>query len=187
MKHSCTFIRLFAVMLFCSMAALAQTPGNVKQFNKDGLAFDYPNNWALDDKSSSNSQLLILSRDGNDAQIRVFVYRVLVDTPEKLAQARTKLVDPYLSETEKLFVQMGAKPTRTPASIQVGSAQAEGVRIQAVLDSVPGEAAIYWLTLGNRLVILTFFGPDQALKQATPAWDSVRSSLRIEEKKPASK
>lgn len=187
MKHSYTFIKLFVVVLFCSMAASAQTPGNVKQFNKDGLTFDYPNNWTLNDSSNSNSQLLILSRDGSDAQIRVFAYRVLVDTPEKMAQARTKLVDPYLGETEKQFVQMGAKPTRIPASVQVGSAQAEGVRIQAVLDSVPGEAAIYWLTLGNRLVVLTFFGPDQGLKQATPAWDIIRSSLRIEEKKPAPK
>src|SRR5436309_2441930 len=127
MRHSCTFIKLFAVVLFCGAAALAQTPGNFKQFNKDGLAFDYPNNWTLNDNSNSNAQLLILARDGSDAQIRVFAYRILVDTPEKLAQARTKLVDPYLSETEKLFVQMGAKPTRTPASIQVGGAQAEGV------------------------------------------------------------
>lgn len=185
MKHSCTIIKLFAVMLFCSVAALAQTSGNLKQFNKDGLAFDYPNNWTLNDSSNSNSQLLILSRDGNDSQIRIFVYRAAIDTPEKLTQARAKLVDPYLDATEKQFTEMGAKPTRTPASIQVGSAQAEGVRISAVLDSIPGEAAIYWLPIGNRLVVLTFFGPNPALKQATPAWETIRNSIRIESNKPA--
>ena len=187
MKHSCTIIRLVAVMLFCSLAALAQTQGNSKQFNKDGLAFDYPNGWTLTDSSDSKAQQLILSRNDSDAQIRIFSFRGLVDTPEKLAEARTKLIDPYLESTSNQFVQMGAKPTRTPANVQVGTAQAEGVRIQAVLDNVPGEAAIYWLPLGNRLVVLTFFGPDKALKQIAPVWETVRSSLRVEDIKPAPK
>jgi len=32
-------------------------------------------------------------------------------------------------------------------------------------------------------VVLTFLGPDRALKQATPAWDAIRTSLQIEEPK----
>jgi hypothetical protein len=34
---------------------------------------------------------------------------------------------------------------------------------------------------------LTYFGPDRDLKKHSAAWDLVRSSLQIEEKKPAPK
>jgi len=44
----------------------------------------------------------------------------------------------------------------------------------------PGEAGIYWTTLSDRLVVLTFFGPDKALKKITPIWDGVRNSLKVE-------
>jgi hypothetical protein len=185
MRRSLTFIKLIAITLLCSLAALGQTAGSQKQFNKEGLAFDYPAGWELTDSSNSDAQQLVLSKDNSDAQIRVFVFRGLVDTPEKQKVARTKLVDPYLNATSSQFEQMGAKPTRVPATLQVGTLQAEGVRIQAVLDGDPGEAAIYWLTLGNRLVVLTFFGPDRALKQAAPAWDAIRNTLRVEAEKPA--
>jgi hypothetical protein len=53
------------------------------------------------------------------------------------------------------------------------------VRITANLGE-PGEAGIYWATVGNRLVVLTLFGPDKAIKKAGPAWDAVRNSLKIE-------
>lgn len=186
MTHSWTMIKLFAVMLFCSLTALAQTSGNVKQFNKDGLTFDYPNGWVLNDTSNSDAQQLTIGREGSPAQIIIFVHRGLVDTPEKLAEARSKIIEPYLNATSKQFVDMGAKPSRTPASIQIGGAQAEGVRILAVLDT-PGEAGVYWLTLGNRLVVLTLFGPDQELKKMAPVWETVRNSMRVADIKPAPK
>lgn len=181
MRHSFTTIKLLAVLLVGVLIALGQGSDKVKHFSKDGLAFDYENGWTLTDQSSPDSQQLILGRSDSDAQVRIFAYRGKVDTPEKMAQARTKLIDPYIESTSNSFVQMGAKPTRTPATIQVGTLQAEGVRIGASLDGVPGEAAIYWVNTGNRVVVLTFFGPDQELKKAAPLWETVRSTLRVDD------
>jgi hypothetical protein len=178
-------IKLFTVILFCSLTALAQAPDNLKRFEKDGLVFDYQNNWTLDDKSNSDAQQLTLARPDSDAQIRIFVFRDKVDTSEKIAEVKTELVNPYIEATSNGFVQMGAKPTRTPATIEIAGAQAEGVRIGAVLDGMPGEAAIYWTVSGNRLIVLTLFGPDPALKKAAPVWDTVRASIRIQEPTPA--
>ncbi len=178
-------IKLFVITLFCSLTAFGQTPDKLKHFDKDGLVFDYQENWTLQDSSNADALQLTLGRPDSDAQIRIFAFRSKVDSPEKLAEVKTKLVNPYIEATSNGFVQMGAKPTRTPATIQIGGAQAEGVRISAVLDSVPGEAAIYWTTSGNRLIVLTLFGPDQGLKQAAPVWETVRSTIRIQEPKPA--
>jgi hypothetical protein len=185
MRHSFTTITLFAIMLFCGLTALGQTPDKLKHFNKDGLAFDYENGWTLDDKSSPDAQQFVLGRTDSEAQVRIFAYRGKIDTPEKMTQARTKVVDPYVESIVNMFTQMGAKPTRTPATIQIGTTQAEGVRIGASLDGVPGEAAIYWANTGNRLVVLTFFGPDQALKRAASLWETVRGTLRVGEVTPA--
>lgn len=172
-----------AALLLLAASAPAQT-SDTKHFAKDGLSFDYLNGWTIVDESNQDAQQLTLTRADSEAMIKFFVHRGRIDTPEKMSIAKTKLIDPYVEFTAKQFVAMGAKPERVPASSQIGGATAEGLRIQVKLDGEPGEAGIYWLTLGNRLVVLTFFGPDKAQKKATPTWDAVRNSFHIEETKP---
>ena len=168
---------LFAFALLMVVGVAAQNP---KHFTKDGLSFDYPDGWTIADESTTDAQQLTLSRPDSDAMIKFFVHRGKVNTPDKLAQAKAKIIEPYLSYTEKQFVQMGAKPERVAATTQIAGADAEGVRITAILDREPGEAGVYWGTVGERLIVLTLFGPDKAIKKAAPAWDTVRNSLKIE-------
>src|SRR5919202_2237366 len=113
---------LAAVLVLC-LAARAQSPGNVKHFDKDGLAFDYPDGWTIEDQSNGDAQQLNLGRADSDAQIRLFVHRGRVDTPEKMAKAKSAFIDPYIKATNDSFVQMGAKPEQSAASTQVGGAQ----------------------------------------------------------------
>ncbi len=185
MKSSCNFFQLIALLLFCSLSAFAQASGgDVKQYNKEGLSFNYPTRWTLQDSSNNSVQQITLSRSDSDAQIRIFVYRGFI-TPEKIAEVRHGLVDPYLASTTKTFEQMGAHPESTPASTDIGTVKTDGVKIRATLEE-PGAAEIYWALVGQRLVVLTFFGPDKALKQSMPAWDTVRNSLAVEGPKPKS-
>ena len=186
MKATRAAIIVSLCLLLICLTAQAQTP-NTKHFDKDSLSFDYPNGWTVEDKSTTDAQQLTLIRSENEAQISLFVHRGKVDTPEKLAQAKSAFIDPYIKSTNNSFVQMGVKTTQTSASTEVAGAQAEGVRISAVLDGEPGEAAIYWLTVGNRVVVLTILGSEKAIKQATPAWDAIRNSLHIEAAKPQQK
>ena len=171
-----------AVLLLVFVTAVSQ--GDAKHFSKDGLTFDYPNGWLITDESNSDAQQLTLNRADSDAQIRIFVHRGKVDTPEKFAQARQAFIDPYVKSVSNTFVQMGGKPESTPASSQIAGTQAEGTRIRASLSGEPGEAAVYWLPLTNRVVVLTFFGPDAALKRAAPAWDTIRNTIKIEPPQP---
>jgi len=166
-----------AALLFV-YAATAQTNG--KHFTKDGLSFDYPDGWSVADESTSDAQQLTLTRTDSPAMIKFFVHRGKVNTPEKLAQAKAKIIEPYVAYTEKQFVSMGAKPQRADATTQIAGMNAEGVHITAVLEGESGEAGIYWATIGDRLVVLTLFGPDKALKKVQPSWDLVRNSLKVE-------
>ncbi|MGI9067275.1 MAG: hypothetical protein ACR2HX_12850 [Pyrinomonadaceae bacterium] len=186
MKSFSNFVQLLSLLLLCGISALAQTTAapDAKQFTKDGLSLNYPAGWSFNDASNSDAQDLTFGRADSDAQVKVFVFRPLITTPEKLAEAKRILVDKYVAATTKSFADMGAKPESAPAETEIGALKAEGVKIRATLDGEPGAAEIYWGVVGKRMVVLTFFGPDKALKKALPAWDTVRSSLQIEEPKP---
>jgi hypothetical protein len=176
MKPTPVLVCVLALLVTC--AAFAQSSN--KHFTKDGLSFDYPDGWTLTDDSTSDAQQLTLGRPDSDAMIKFFIHRGKVNTPDKLAQAKSKIIDPYVNYTEKQFVEMGAKPQRVDATSQIAGTDATGVRITAVLDGEPGEAGVYWAVVGERLVVLTLFGPDKAIKKAAPGWDLVRSTLTIE-------
>jgi hypothetical protein len=174
-------LQFVALLLSCSLVSVAQAS---KTFSKDGLSFDYPSGWIVQDASKPDSQQLTLARNDSDAQIKIFVYRNKI-TPEKVAEARTKLVDPYVESTFKAFQQIGAKPQRSAANTTIASVPAEGVKIGATLEGEPGAALIYWMLIGNRLVVLTHFGPEKALKQTASGWEMVTKTLALEGPKPA--
>lgn len=173
----------FALLIACCGFAAAQvSSSDAKHFNKDGLIFDYDPGWSLQDESNSDAQQLTLSRADADAQIKVFIHRGRI-TAEKMGDARSKLIDAYIEETAKQFELMGGRPQRAPDSTDIGGLKAEGVKISAVLGGEPGAAQIYWALVGQRVVVLTFFGPDKELKKFASAWNLVRNSLKTVELK----
>ena len=80
---------------------------------------------------------------------------------------------------------MGAKPEQSPDSSEIGGVKAEGVKISASLGGETGAAKIYWALIGQRVVVLTLFGPDKQVQKLTPAWDLLRNSLKVIDPKAA--
>jgi hypothetical protein len=176
--HACA---LAAIVFICFVLASAQTP---KTFSKDNLSFDYPDGWTLADDSNEDAQQFTLSKPNSDVQIRGFVHKGRIPA-EKLPEAKQKFIDPYIAATAKQFVQMGAKPEQVPDTSEIGGVKAEGVSVNASLGGETGAAKIYWALVGQRVVVLTLFGPDKQLKQHAAAWDLVRTSLKINDPKVA--
>lgn len=168
------------VVLLGGIVALAQTPANTQTFNSNGVSFQYPDGWTIYDDSNPDAQQITLARAKNDVQIRVFVHRGRI-TPEKFPDAKKAFIDPYIASTMKQFVAMGAKPEQSADTSEIAGAKADGVKLTANLGE-PGAAKIYWSLVGQRVVILTIFGPDREIKEFTPAWDMVRSTFKIEDK-----
>lgn len=177
-----------AVFVIASTVAYSQTsPADAKQFTKDGLTFSYMPGWTLVDDSNGDAQQVTLTRTDSEAQMRVFVHRGRI-TPEKLPQARKSFIDPYIASTAKQFIAMGATPEQSPDATDIGTTKAEGVNIKASLGGEAGAAKIYWALINDRVVVLTYFGPDKQMKKYEPAWDLIRSSIQVEPKaKPAPK
>ena len=178
-----TFKLLVVVVLSCVIAS-AQTQSDAQHFSKAGLLFDYPNGWTLSDMSDDDAQQYTLTRSNSDLQMRVFAHKGRITT-EKLPEAKKSFIEPYVKAISNQFKQMGATPTETADTTEIAGIPADGVKISASLGGDPGAAKIYWALVGQRVVVLTLFGPDREIKQQTPAWDLFRSSLKIEDPKPA--
>jgi hypothetical protein len=184
MKPARNLLGLLSLLLIGISAAAQTVPADAKEFSKDGLTFNYASGWTFNDNSNADAQQMTFGRPDSDAQIRIFVFRTPVPTPEKFAEARKVLVEPYINATFKQFEQMGATPQRAPAASDIAGLPAEGVRISAALDGDPGAAEIFWGVVGQRLVVLTRFGPDRALAKALPAWDLMRATIKVAEPQP---
>jgi hypothetical protein len=163
------------------LIAFVQTP---KTFTKDGLSFDYPADWTLQEGVNADAQQLTLAKANSDVQISVFVHRGRI-SPEKLPDAKKAFIDPYIGATMNQFVQMGAKPEQSPDTSEIAGLKADGVKISASLGGETGAAKIYWALVGQRVVVLTLFGPDKQLAKLAPAWDLVRNSLKVVDPKAA--
>ncbi|PWT95976.1 MAG: hypothetical protein C5B55_00605 [Blastocatellia bacterium] len=160
--------------------AFAQEP---KHFSKEGLSFDYSNGWALEDASNSDTQTLKLSRPDADLQLSVSAHKGRI-TAEKMADAHKALIDPYVEAFAKQFTSMGAKAERTPETSEIGGVPAEGVRIKFSFGTDTATAQIYWALVGQRVVIVTYFGPEADRKKYASGFDLIRTSLKVEEPKP---
>src|SRR5215208_4428855 len=130
----------FILLAIICLIALAQTQ---KTYTKDGLSFDYPADWTLQEGANDDAQQLTLSKANSDVQIRVFVHKGRI-TPEKLPDAKKAFIDPYIAATTKQFIAMGAKPEQVPDSSEIGGTKADGTSINASLGGEAGAAKIYW-------------------------------------------
>jgi hypothetical protein len=166
-----------AASLLLVVSALAQDP-NVKQFAKDGLSFDYPAGWQLSDQSTQQMQFIELAR--GDVVIRIRSPREWLKTPEKEAAAKKLFQDKYVDDFVGSVEQAGIHPKRSAVATQIGGADAEGVRIRAVLDGEPGGMDSYFRTISDRLVNLSIFTSDKDLVKVAPAWDLIRNSVKVE-------
>src|SRR5262245_2524098 len=125
MKLVRTLIQLNLLVLVSSVVAVAQT-GNTQLFNKDGLSFEYPAGWSIQDDSNKDGQSLSIARADLDVSINVFVHRGRI-TPEKMPDAKKAFIDPYVDARMKQFIQSGVTPKKVADTSEIGAQPAEGV------------------------------------------------------------
>jgi hypothetical protein len=175
------FATSILVALCLAAVALAQgTSASTGRFAKGGVTFQYPSAWTLTDKSTEDNHHLVLELSGTAAQIMVLVERTASTKPgERAAVIRarnTAFADLMTKELEKV----GATVQRSEVSTEAGGVQADGLRLRANPGGAPGSVEVYSLVLGGRLVMLTLLRPDADAQAAAPAWNTIRSSLRVE-------
>jgi hypothetical protein len=177
MKFSRKLFRIAPLMLLAG-AAFAQNSG--QQFAKDGLSFDYPAGWGIDEtKTTAQMQYLTMGREGY-AVIIVRSPRGLIDTPEKEAHAKKLIQDGFVDAWEKNFESNGAKAERTIVNTEIGGGPAECTRLTASLSGEPGRVDVCWRMMEKRMVQIAIVGATKDITRTTPMWDTIRNSVKIE-------
>jgi hypothetical protein len=175
-KLSIVLVTLMALGLW--HGAPAQSVKGPKHFAARGLSFDYPAAIELDDRSSPGVQHLVIQSQGR-AQIMIMSRLDEVTNASELAEARHEVVDPFVETVFKQIHEDDPNVARSAAQILVGGAQATGVRLRAFLNHEPGNAEIYSLQLGPRLVVLSLIGTDKEIAESAPVWLAIRRSLKV--------
>lgn len=175
-KFSIVLVTLMALGL--CQSAPAQSAKDLKHFAARGLSFDYPAAIEVDDRSSPGIQHLVIQSKGR-AQIMIMSRLDEITNASELAAARHEVVDPFVETVFKQIQEDDPNVVRGAAQILVGRAQATGVKLRAVLNNEPGNAEIYSLKLGPRLVVLSLIGTDKEIAESAPVWLAIRRSLKV--------
>ena len=179
MKKLFTALMTLISLALCQ-SAFAQSPApDLRHFAGKGLSFDYPAAIELKDRSGPGGQHLVLQSQDR-AQIMIVSRFTQIHTAEELAAARRDIVDTFIETMWQQIHESDPNVSRTPAQIEVAGAQATGVRLRAVMNNEPGNAEIYALQLGSRLVLLSLIGSDKDIAASAAAWLAIRRSLKIE-------
>jgi len=160
--------------------ALGQTPNTAQHFAKDGLSFDYPAGWTMDEsKTTGQMQYLMLGRNGY-ATIMVRSPRGLVDSPDKEAHAKQLIQEGFVNAWAKNFSDSGAKPERSTVPTEIAGGAAECARLSASLGGEPGRVDVCWRVVEKRMVQLAIVGSNKDIDRSASAWDAIRNSVKIE-------
>jgi TonB family protein len=173
-------------LIFILLLALARVPatqqapaGGVEHFSKDGLSFDYPAGWTLEDKSSAQVQHLILRRPDSTALIMAVAQREPLQNRGQLYASRNTVTKPYV---DNLAQQLGAKAPDTPDQdcLSVGESLAPGYRLAGRIAQEPSTGEVYPVVMGQRLIHLIYIRQDKDDAASAPAWKSLVETLKVE-------
>src|SRR5882762_7757831 len=115
---------VLAIMLVCVVGASAQTGTTARHFEKDGLSFDYPAAWQINDQSTAQMQVIQIMRGDGYAEIRLRVPREFLKTPEKEAQAKKLVQDKYVEGFVDSLQQAGLKPNHEEGATEIAGGPA---------------------------------------------------------------
>lgn len=177
MKSLLTLV-LILVLVVVALAAPRPQEG-VQHFSKDGLSFDYPAGWTLEDRSNAEVQHLVLRRAGSTALVMVVARREPLQNVEQLHASRQTITRPYV---ENLARQLGAQVPEAPGEpcLQMGEAHVAGYRLAGRVAQEPATGEVYAVVRGQRLVHLIHIRQDKDEAAPAPAWKSLADTLKVE-------
>lgn len=173
--------RFVAVVIFISLlnfGAYAQSAvAQVNHFAADGISFDYPVGFSVTDVSTPDEQQFILTQRGSSVQIMIVARRGFIRRSE-LSGALAGFTEPFVKKVTMKVGQGKKTPVSTPIQSQVGSMEAEGVRLRT--SGTTKSAEVIWFRMNFRLIGLAFVRSDVDETTGSQLWKTVRSSLAVE-------
>ncbi|MET0623287.1 MAG: energy transducer TonB [Pyrinomonadaceae bacterium] len=170
---------LLLILLTLLVPASRQAQTGVAHFSKEGLSFDYPGGWALEDKGKPELQYLVLKRPETSALVMVVAQREPFQTVLQMFESREALTKPYVANVARL---LGAEVPAAKDSqcITLGERVAVGFRVTGRVDGEQGTGEVYAVAMGQRLVHLVRIRADKDEASSAEGWKSVLDTLKVE-------
>ena len=167
------------------LAALARVPaapraqGVVEHFSQDGISFDYPAGWTVEDKSTAELQHLVLRKPESTALIMVIARREPLQNLDQFYASRNTITKPYV---ESLARQLGAQVPDAPDQqcLSVGESLVAGYHLKGRIAQEPSTGEVYAVVMGQRLVHLVYLRQDKDEAVGAAAWKSLADTLKVE-------
>lgn len=177
MKSTHKFIACLGITAFLCFSAPAQsTDAEMNHFSEDGVAFDYPDGWSITDESTPEAIQLALTRKGSSVQIMIVVKRDIT-LRKDLPAAKENFAEPLV---KKVATKVGGAVESADVHLQVGTTEAEGVRLHGAVNKQPRTGEVFWLRIHLRLISLAFVRSDADESQGSAIWQTIRSSLNVD-------
>lgn len=161
-----------------NLSVYAQSPGpELNHFSTTGISFDYPAGYSVTDQSTAEAQKFVITRKGSSVQLTIVATRSTVprhETPAAIENFKEPII-----KNARLTLELINARAGTPIQSQLGSRNAEGVRLRSPRNgNKTGE--VIWLRFNTRLVALSFIRSDADDAAEARLWDTIRSTLNVE-------
>ena len=165
------------ILSFLSVNVYAQSAApQTNYFATGGISFEYPTEYSVADESTEEAHQFVITREGSTVQLTIVVMRGMVQRNESPA-AIENFKEPLV---KKAGITLGqADSPGTPIQTQLGTRQADGVRLRSLPNS-NRTADVVWLRWNFRLVALTFIRSAADETVESRLWETVRSTLKVD-------
>ena len=165
------------IISLLSLSVYAQTPDpELNQFSTRGISFNYPGGYTVADESTPEAHKFVITRKGTSIQLTIVARRRMIPSNEYPA-ALESFKEPIIKNIETTLGLTNASEG-TAITSELGSIQAEGVRLQSFgARKITGE--VIWLLSNTRLLALSFVRTDADEVDGMHLWETVRSSLIV--------
>ncbi|MGZ8844704.1 MAG: hypothetical protein ACXW18_13645 [Pyrinomonadaceae bacterium] len=175
-KRFLSFLSVALILLTASFIYAAVNQAN--QYSRDGLSFSYPAGWAVVDESDAQTQTLKVDPGKDGVKIIIVALRRQMNAAE-LAEAQPNFTQAIVDTLAQTLARLGAQIQRDSVSQAIGGVQAPGIKLRASIQGDTGDADIYWLVMGGRLIHVVYLGSDRERPSASIAWNMICSTLRV--------
>jgi hypothetical protein len=174
---------LFSILFYLvsPTALFAQNPASaaVKTFDKDGLRFDYPADWALIDKSTPQMQNLTLAKDNSTVLIVISSPREVINEVMQYRNLQTDSYARYTKAVAKSLESSNKEAQEAGLCLDLNGRKISGTRYTGFYKNEAATGEVYPFALGNRFLTLVYMRADKDGAAGNAAWNTVVNSLSL--------
>ena len=172
-------VSIAMIISFLSVSIYAQSAGpKLNHFAADGISFDYPAGYSVMEESTPEARQFVIKRKGSSVQLTIVVTKRLILRNE-LPEATKNFIESLLQKVAVMLEAGKNSPERSSFTTQIGTKQAEGIRLRSIRGKTKTGEAI-WVRFSLRLIGLAFVRSDADESHGSQLLQTVSSNLKVE-------